>query len=146
MPTHKATPPHERASAGRSDATRWAKGTNFSRPFGAMGIDPSELVGKVLKSIRRSPSRPTMTVRFADNTTYQVRIDGYNPSHPGVPKQLEMDMDLSSLLASEQAEDLNWKVTKARTFKMLDKGFSKLGKKEDSWHLDHTALAFQCEE
>ena len=76
-----------------------------------------------------------------------MRIDGYSPAHPGVPKQLEINMDLETLLASGRAEDgLNWTVSRARIFKMSDKGFSQLDKRETSWHLKHTALAFECEE
>ncbi|GJE92219.1 hypothetical protein PsYK624_083720 [Phanerochaete sordida] len=146
QPSANATQPRGRASAGPS-AARWTKDPNFSRPDGALGVDPSEMVGKVLKSIRRSPAHPTLTLHFADRTAYQVRTDGYNPAHPGVPKQLESNMDLETLLASERAlEDLNWTVSRARIFKMSDKGFSQLDKRETSWHLDHTALAFQCEE
>lgn len=149
LPQHQPTMslPKPRGRARPSlKAPHWPKNTNISRQDGTPGVDPSEIVGKVLKSIRRSPSHPAMTLHFADKTTYQIRIEGYDPAHPGVPKQFEMDMDLSALLASEKAEDLNWTVTKARMFKMLDKGFSELGKERTSWHLDHTALAFQCEE
>ena len=99
------------------------------------------MVGKVLKSIRHS--HPISTLHFTGRTAYQIRIDGYNPSHPGVPKQLETDMDFSSLLASEQAADLNWTITKAGIFKMPDKRFSQFDKRRASWHLDRAALAFQ---
>ena len=97
--SENATRPRGRASAGPS-APRWTQDPNFSRPDGALGVDPSEMVGKVLTSIRRSAAHPALTLHFADRTAYQVRIDGYSPAHPGVPKQLEINMDLETLLAS----------------------------------------------
>lgn len=48
----------------------------------SVGVDPSTLVGKVLTNIRRSSRHPSMQLRFSDDTTYQILVDGYNPTHP----------------------------------------------------------------
>jgi len=47
----------------------------------SMGVDPSLLVGKVLTRLSRSLKHPTLTLDFADNTTFQILVDGYDPVH-----------------------------------------------------------------
>ena len=63
------------------------------RPPPLFGSDPSDLIGRVLTSVKKSPNHPTLTLDFSDNTTFQILVDGYNP-HPdyqGISKILEMD-------------------------------------------------------
>ncbi|KAK7053485.1 hypothetical protein VNI00_004111 [Paramarasmius palmivorus] len=64
------------------------------------GIEPSQLVGKVLSRARRSPEHPALTLDFADNTSYQILVDGYNPRYKGIPKELEMNESFDNILLS----------------------------------------------
>src|ERR1700722_95200 len=66
-------------------------GRRPSRGLNAVGIDPADLVGKVLTRVRRSPPHPTLTLDFSDNTTFQILVDGYDPVHRGIPKELVTD-------------------------------------------------------
>ncbi|CAL1707618.1 unnamed protein product [Somion occarium] len=63
-----------------------------------LGILPHEMVGKRLIRVTRSATHPVVTLYFADETSYQVRIDGYNPGHPGLPKAIETDPELEPIL------------------------------------------------
>lgn len=47
----------------------------------SLGVDPSLLVGKVLRKLSRSSKHPTLTLDFSDNTTFQILVDGYDPVH-----------------------------------------------------------------
>ena len=48
----------------------------------SVGIDPSILTGKVLTKIQRSSKHPSIQLHFADDTAYQILVDGYDPVHP----------------------------------------------------------------
>lgn len=65
----------------------WTKLANHSDDDShPSGVHPSEMVGKVLKSIKVSKLHPTVTIHFEDRSSFQIRVDGYNPVHPGCPR------------------------------------------------------------
>ncbi|KAK7472669.1 hypothetical protein VKT23_000782 [Stygiomarasmius scandens] len=78
--------------------------TKRSRPqslrLDHVGIDPSELIGKVLSRARRSPVHPVITLDFTDDTSFQILVDGYSPRLRGIPKELEMDDSLDNIIAA----------------------------------------------
>ena len=110
---------------------------------GRPGVAPSEMLGKVLKSIRVSRAHPTVTLRFADRTSFQIRVEGYDPSHPGPPKTIETSPALESLLAWEG--NLGYTVANATMITMTDHAFE-TGKKERSWEQRHAGVAFKFAE
>ncbi|EIN11849.1 hypothetical protein PUNSTDRAFT_99128 [Punctularia strigosozonata HHB-11173 SS5] len=119
-----------------------------------LGIDPSELVGKVLTRVRRSPNHPNLTLDFADKTSYQIRVDGYDPVHRGVPKELEVSPSLHDILTPGDIGRLT--ITNCAMITMTDKAFRlDKGKQrdgarreefEDRWDQNHLGIAFKFEE
>ncbi|KAH7904175.1 hypothetical protein BJ138DRAFT_1107053 [Hygrophoropsis aurantiaca] len=74
-----------------------------------LGIDPAELIGKRLRRLGVSGRHPVLTLEVGGGDeagtgegevreVYQVRVDGYDPVHRGIPKALEMDPALHALL------------------------------------------------
>ncbi|TFK68663.1 hypothetical protein BDN72DRAFT_820883 [Pluteus cervinus] len=110
-----------------------------------LGIDPTDIVGKVLKRARRSPTHPALTLDFDDDTTVQVLVDGYDPHHPGIPKVLETDPFLEALLANGQLVDLT--ILDCAFITLCDAAFQKSGTTHDAtetrWDQKHLALAFK---
>ncbi|KAK7005683.1 hypothetical protein R3P38DRAFT_1714099 [Favolaschia claudopus] len=104
-----------------------------------LGINPADLVGKVLKSVRRSSAHPAISLGFEDGTNVQIRVDGYDPIHPGLPKALEMDSSLSDLFATDGAVDLI--VTDCALITLLDKAFAR--PTNDQWDQNHLGIAFK---
>lgn len=49
-------------------------------------IPPSSIIGKVLVRIRPSPTHPSVNLDFEDETTFQIRVDGYNLVHSTYPQ------------------------------------------------------------
>jgi hypothetical protein len=86
-----------------------------------LGVDPSELVGKVLTRVRQSANHPNLTLDFADKTSYQIRVDGYDPVHRGVPKELEVSPSLHDILSPGDIGRLT--ITNCAMVKMTDKAF-----------------------
>lgn len=86
-----------------------------------LGIDPSELIGKVLTRIRRSSNHPNLTLDFADKTSYQIRVDGYDPIHRGVPKELETSPSFGHILAPGDVGPLT--IAHCTLVSMTDKAF-----------------------
>ncbi|KAL6310331.1 hypothetical protein BKA93DRAFT_814084 [Sparassis latifolia] len=111
-----------------------------------IGVNPSELVGKVLKHVQRSRNHPSVTLHFTDNTVYQILVDGYNPVHRGLPKDLEMDSGLEPILNPADGRcDVNLTLTNATVITMVDKAFQ-LGERESQWDQQHSALALRFAE
>ncbi|KAJ6499112.1 hypothetical protein C8R45DRAFT_981140 [Mycena sanguinolenta] len=104
-----------------------------------LGINPADLVGKVLKSVHRSEKHPSITLGFNDNTRVQIMVDGYDPVHKGVPKELEMDPSLSDLFANDGAVDLT--VTDCALITLSDKAFAR--PTNDQWDQKHLGIAFK---
>ncbi|KAJ7497539.1 hypothetical protein FB451DRAFT_1019319 [Mycena latifolia] len=123
-----------------------AGGSPVSRPrppplrLDHVGINPSDLVGKVLKSVRRSEKHPSLTLAFADGTRVQIMVDGYDPVHKGVPKELEMDPSLNDLFAGD-AVDLT--VTDCALITLSDKAFARRPRQDDQWDQHHLGVAFK---
>ncbi|KIP10888.1 hypothetical protein PHLGIDRAFT_58452, partial [Phlebiopsis gigantea 11061_1 CR5-6] len=106
------------------------------------GVHPSELVGKVLTSIRASKSHPTVTLHFADRSAFQIRVDGYSPTHPGVPKTIETSPELASLLSADGHAEVGHTVAKAAVINMTDKAFER-GDRNSNWDQRHAGVAFK---
>ncbi|KAH0827538.1 hypothetical protein J3R83DRAFT_4257 [Lanmaoa asiatica] len=113
----------------------------------SVGIDPSILVGKVLTKIRRSSRHPSMQLCFSDDTTYQILVDGYDPIHRGLPKDLEMDPTLASLLdAADGSLDVAFTIENCVLITLTDKAFDSK-QREQRWDQNHTGVAFKfCED
>lgn len=110
------------------------------------GMDPKLLVGKVLKRIRRSATHPAVTLSFADDTAYQVLVDGYNPRHGRASMRvLEMDGALQELFdppGGHIAVDLV--VKDCALIQLTDKAYE--GREwEQRWDQSHIAIAFKFE-
>ncbi|KAI0266810.1 hypothetical protein BC834DRAFT_873626 [Gloeopeniophorella convolvens] len=113
----------------------------------SIGVDPDDIVGKVLVRIRRSPTHPAVTLHFADNTTYQVRVDGYDPVHRGIPKELEMNSLLVPLFKPPSGQvDVRLTVTHARMVKLKDTAHEWSERSESRWNVEHLALALKFAE
>lgn len=78
-------PPSGRSSPSKSDRDRPHPP---SLRLDRLGINPSSLVGKVLRRVVRSPRHPTITLEFADSTVFRIQVEGYHPSPSlqGIPK------------------------------------------------------------
>ncbi|KAJ7683233.1 hypothetical protein B0H17DRAFT_1160945 [Mycena rosella] len=96
-----------------------------------LGINPSDLVGKVLKSVRRSDKHPSLTLAFDDHTRVKIMVDGYDP-------ELEMDPSLAALFTSDAPVDLT--VTDCALITLSDKAFAPQG---DQWDQRHLGVAFK---
>ncbi|KAG1867378.1 hypothetical protein F4604DRAFT_1927690 [Suillus subluteus] len=107
----------------------------------SLGIDPSLLVGKVLTKLSRSLKHPTLTLDFSDNTTFQILVDGYDPVHRGLPKELEMDSSLEQLLTTGQAH-VEWTIKNCALITLTDKAFESR-EREQRWDQNHTGVAFR---
>ncbi|TFK54194.1 hypothetical protein OE88DRAFT_1675676 [Heliocybe sulcata] len=138
----------------------------------SIGLDPSILVGKTLTTIRRSPSHPALTLHFSDNTSFQILVDGYDPVHKGVPKELEMDDGFVGVLEACTAKSERQRgrsasggklakgklITACALIRMTDKAFERqkiqdedvawprlapsFGR-ESKWDQNHLGLAFK---
>ncbi|KXN91065.1 hypothetical protein AN958_03132 [Leucoagaricus sp. SymC.cos] len=132
------TPPSPSAARRRPDAL----------PLNHTGIDPGEIIGKVLQRARRSPTHPTLTLDFADHTTIQVLVDGYDPAHPGIPKHLEMDNGLDFLISA--TESLNLEVVDCALITLQDAAFdckhTRSPSKAVSWDQKHLGVALKFSE
>jgi hypothetical protein len=108
-----------------------------------VGIDPGDLVGKVLTRIRRSPNHPTLTLDFSDNTTFQVLVDGYDPVHQGTPKELEMNPSLDPLFNPPNGQlQVSLTVVDCALVTLTDKAFLKKTR-EAHWDQNHLGLGFK---
>ncbi|KAJ7079108.1 hypothetical protein B0H15DRAFT_521702 [Mycena belliarum] len=113
-----------------------------------LGINPGDLVGKVLKSVRRSDKHPSLTLVFADGTRVQVMVDGYDPVHKGVPKALEMDPSLAGLFAGAGAgadAPVGLTVADCALITLSDKAFARTDRSpdRDAWDQHHLGVAFK---
>lgn len=109
----------------------------------SLGIDPSHIIGKVLTRIRRSPHHPTLTLDFADNTTFQVLVDGYDPVHRGIPKTLEMNSSLDPIFNPPEGQaSVDLVVSDCASIKLTDKAFERRNT-ENRWDQNHLGIAFK---
>ncbi|KAF8135679.1 hypothetical protein EV363DRAFT_1321294 [Boletus edulis] len=112
----------------------------------SVGIDPSIIVGKVLTKIHRSSTHPSMQLHFSDHTTYRILVDGYDPVHRGLPKELEMNPILASLLdAADGQLNLAYTIEDCVLITLTDKAFD-AKQKAQRWDQNHTGVAFKFRE
>ncbi|KAL5523893.1 hypothetical protein ACEPAG_8066 [Sanghuangporus baumii] len=122
------------------------------QPIPTLGIDPKILVGKVLTHIRRSPDHPTVTLSFADGTTYQILVDGYDPRNTSGAKPessstsrscvLEMDEVLLRMLEVPGRHVVDREITDCAHIRLADKAYERR-EWEQSWTQSHVAVAFK---
>ena len=111
-------------------------------------VEPSGLVGKVLRKIQWSRDHPALTLYFTDNTAYQVRVEDYDPSNRGLPKEIELDAGFKALLQerSDQPE-LNLTVIAARMTILQDRGWeSRDGRPDCNWNQRHASIVLKFKE
>ncbi|EGN99816.1 hypothetical protein SERLA73DRAFT_180038 [Serpula lacrymans var. lacrymans S7.3] len=112
----------------------------------SVGIDPSLIVGKVLTRISRSPKHPTLTLDFSDHTTFQILVDGYDPVYRGVPKRLEMDHSLETLMNTPTGQvHVELTIEDCALITLTDKAFE-MKQKEERWDQNHTGVALRFKE
>ncbi|KAI9509727.1 hypothetical protein F5148DRAFT_1185452 [Russula earlei] len=122
-------------------------GSRKQRYIDSIGVDPDQIVGKILVRVRRSPTHPAVTLHFADNTAYQVRVDGYDPVHRGIPKELETNSVLLPLLKRAAGQvDVHLTVTHARLVELKDTAHEWSETAESRWNVEHVALALKFAE
>ncbi|THU95404.1 hypothetical protein K435DRAFT_755941 [Dendrothele bispora CBS 962.96] len=106
-----------------------------------VGVDPSELIGKVLSRARRSPKHPVITLDFTDNTSFQILVDGYNPRLRGIPKELEMDEFFDELVA---AGLVDLEIVDCALITLQDKAFDRTA--DARWDQKHLGIAIKFAE
>ncbi|KZV85855.1 hypothetical protein EXIGLDRAFT_725429 [Exidia glandulosa HHB12029] len=112
------------------------------------GIDPSTIVGKVLKRVHRGAAHPNLTLVFADDSVVQVKIEGYHPNARGLSKELEMDSSLDDFLASSAASTVDLLILDCALVRLTDKAFERSdsdASNDSRWSQDHLGLAFKFE-
>jgi len=110
-------------------------------------VDPVSLVGKTLVQVRRSPNHPSISLHFSDKSSYQIRVDGYNPQFPGLNKVLEMNAQSHGIFpeCGGQAE-VKLTVDRCASVRMRDRAFDARGSKETSWDQTHLGVVFKFKE
>jgi hypothetical protein len=116
-----------------------------------IGVDPANLVGKVLTRIRGSPIHPSLTLVFSDKTSFQVLVDGYDPTCPGIPKELEVSPSLEPFLVPDsRLLSTGLTIADCAIITMTDVAFEQKQKDgrrwEDRWNQDHLGVAFKFAE
>jgi hypothetical protein len=108
--------------------------------------------------VRRSSNHPTLTLDFTDNTTFQVLVDGYDPLHRGVPKELQMDPSSNPIFdpPNGQLIGIELPIVDCALITLTDKAFERepninvdemrrhLG--ELTWDQNHLGVAFKFAE
>jgi len=111
-----------------------------------IGVDPSQLIGKILKGVRRSRNHPNATLHFTDHSSFQILVDGYDPKHRGIPKSLEMDSGLEPIFSYPgDFPDGPRTITNAARITMADKAFD-LGGRGCHWDQAHCGIAMKFKE
>jgi len=148
LPSPPASPTTRKWTSGapRHNSNAHRKRQEPPKPD-TLGIHPSEMIGKVLKRVSRSPKHPTVTLHFTDNTTFQIRVDGYNPMYPGVPKQIETDPALAPIFSrlEDDSDPALFTISHAVMTTLRDRAFE-LGERESHWDQHHSAVAFKFAE
>ena len=114
-----------------------------------VGISPKEMIGRQLKRITRSATHPVITFFFNDDTSFQVRVDGYNPGYPGLPKAIETDPELESVLIDlDNHCDMVYTISQATLITLTDRAFQAgtQGRPDSEWKQVHSGFAFKLQE
>ncbi|KAJ7594016.1 hypothetical protein C8J56DRAFT_1043803 [Mycena floridula] len=130
--------------------TEMAGSSSKPRPA-PLRTDPSEIIGRVLKRISRSPHHPVLTLDFTDQSTFQVLVDGYDPIHRGVPKELEMDPLLTDLFLQGPNSEMELTIVDCALITLSDKAFQRKQINDSSspsnsiseWDQRHLGVAFK---
>lgn len=110
-------------------------------------VNPVSLVGKTLVQVRRSPNHPNIALHFSDKSSYQIRVDGYNPQFPGLNKVLEMNALSTGVFPETGGQNnVNLTVDRCASIRMRDKAFDARGSKETSWDQTHLGVVFKFKE
>lgn len=108
-------------------------------------INPHEIIGKTLKRARRSSKHPSVTLEFTDDTVLQILVDGYDPVHRGIPKELDMDPFINAICTN--ASPVNLTVTGCTLITLSDKAYERRNRQDESdelrWDQRHCAVAFK---
>ncbi|KZT70981.1 hypothetical protein DAEQUDRAFT_688366 [Daedalea quercina L-15889] len=137
------SPTSSRSPPLRPSQRMWPSADDKPHRQESIGIDPRELIGKVVKGIRRSSTHPCVTLYFADNTAYQIRVDGYDPRHRGVPKTLECDSNFEPYLNhSGDLLEVHLTVANAAKVTLSDKAFDS-GGRGSRWDQAHSGIALK---
>ncbi|EMD37898.1 hypothetical protein CERSUDRAFT_83648 [Gelatoporia subvermispora B] len=141
----------DRSSGSTSEASTSSKmrrppSPTKSRSDASLGVDPSQLIGKVLRRVRRSRAHPNVTLYFADDTAFQIRVAGYDPQHRGIPKEIETDHALEPIFNHPSGEcNVALTVANAAIITLADKAFA-LGERESRWDQQHAGVALKFRE
>ena len=110
-------------------------------------VAPVSLAGKTLVQVHRSPNHPSITLHFSDNSSYQIRVDGYNPQFPGLDKVLEMNAQSHGIFPESGGQaNVNLTVDRCASITMRDRAFDARGSKETSWDHEHLGVVFKFKE
>ncbi|OCH95167.1 hypothetical protein OBBRIDRAFT_646596 [Obba rivulosa] len=134
------------SEASASFKVRLPPSPRRSRQDTELGVDPSQLIGKVLRRVRRSRSHPNVTLYFTDDTAFQIRVVGYDPQHRGIPKAIETDHALEPIFNHPAGEcNVALTVANAAIITLADKAFA-LGERESRWDQQHAGVALKFHE
>ena len=90
----------------------------------SIGVDPDQIVVMCLSVSDAPLPIPAVILHFADNTTYQIRVNGYDLVHWGIPKELEMNLVLLPLFKPPGGQiNVHLMVTHAHTVELKDTAY-----------------------
>lgn len=124
--------------------TKRQRQSNLRLDHAPDAIGPSALVGKTLVSVRRSLTHPNVVLQFSDKSSFQVKVDGYNPQFPGLQKEIELSDRCAEVFPARggsSATELT--IDHCASISMRDKSFDGRGNKPTSWEQTHQGLAFK---
>ncbi|KAL6310351.1 major facilitator superfamily domain-containing protein [Sparassis latifolia] len=109
-------------------------------------IFPTFLPNSLDSSLTSSRTTTTDRLHFTDNTSFQILVDGYDPVHRGVPKEIEMDPELEPIFNHPGGKcKVDLTILNATVITLADKAFE-LGAKESRWDQDHAGIALKFAE
>jgi len=107
-------------------------------------VDPISLIGKTLIGVRRSPTHPNVVLLFSDKSSFQIRVDGYNPQYPGIKKEIELSQRCAEVFpARGGSSSVELTIDHCASISMLDKAFDARGSRECYWEQSHRSIAFK---
>jgi len=108
------------------------------------GIDPRSLIGKTLINVRRSPTHPNVVLSFSDKSSFQIRVDGYNPQYPGIRKEIELSERCAGVFPVRGgSSDVELTIENCAPISLLDKAFDARGGRKSYWEQRHMGIAFK---
>lgn len=105
------------------------------------------VVGKTLVSVRRSLTHPNVVLVFSDKSSFQIRVDGYNPQFPGLQKEIELSDRCAEVFpARGGSSETELTIDRCASVSMRDKSFDGRGSQTTSWEQSHQGLAFKFQQ